>query len=125
MRDLAAALERNVSPLVDLLARRDVAARLQAPSLFGCRLEAQHGERNAKLGRPTMRATSDFRLPDLVPLARDLAVAVAQAVDQHAGSADRELERAAALEAAVEADRNRIAFARPITARGQRDHRSL
>ena len=52
VRDLARGVAGDVRPLVELLLVGDVALHLEAPALRGQRLEAEHAQGNAHLGRP-------------------------------------------------------------------------
>ncbi|MFT3765986.1 MAG: hypothetical protein QM820_10780 [Minicystis sp.] len=118
--DLAGRVARDVGPLVQLLAHRDVALDLQAPALHRARGEAQRAERDAQLRRPAGGGARDLGDPVLVPVLVELGVVEVEAVREHARGVDRELEGALAVAARVEHDGDRVRLDRPIAPREPR-----
>jgi hypothetical protein len=122
VRDLTGALARRVGPLVVLTADRDVAAQLHSPVLLRQLVEAQNAQRNAQLGAPAAGAPHHARVPVLVPIRRVVGVVEAEAVVEHAGGVDHELESAHAVAAGVEIDLDIISLDAAIAPGKSRDH---
>src|SRR5205823_12601541 len=66
-----------------LLARRDVAPRLEAPLLLREPIEAEDAQRDPDLRRPSRRRACHLGAPVLVPVGGAIGVVETDAVDQH------------------------------------------